>query len=256
MYHFEFDDRLLEDLKKTIEIAKSAHAGQVDKAGKPYFEHVQTVSELANEIILSWNEEYDDFLIQAQIVSYLHDVVEDTSLTIDDLWKLQVPTDCILAIETLTKRKGQDYNDYLSRVKLNKLATVVKIADLTHNSDLSRLNVVTPADLAQHDKYLKAIDYLSNYTCEKCGLSSNVKNMAEKSTRSNEILCKACLENYEIIYDEFEDFLAECSDWSGWELDDKGNKVYIEHKAKDKNQWFEDMRKKDEHWQNWLKKKK
>ncbi len=207
MYHFEFDDSLLEDLKKTIEIAKATHEGQTDKAGKPYFEHVQTVSELASEIIFSWNEEYDDFLIQAQIVSYLHDVVEDTSLTIDDLWKFQVPTDCILAIETLTKSKGQDYNDYLSRVKLNKLATVVKIADLTHNSDLSRLEEVTPADLERLDKYQKAIDYLSCFKCEKCGVSSNIIDMGEKSTRNNEILCKPCLEKYEIEYDEFEDWL-------------------------------------------------
>ncbi len=256
MCRFELDDNLLTDLSKAKEIAKSAHKDQVDKAGKPYFEHAQAVCEIVSNIISSWDEESDNFLIEAKIVSYLHDVIEDTSLTIDDLWAYKVPTGCILAVETLTKKSGQDYWDYLSAIKLHKLATVVKIADLTHNSDLSRLEEATPEDLARRNKYLKAIDYLSNYTCEKCGLSSNVKNMAEKSTRSNEIVCKACLENYEIIYDEFEDFLAECSDWSGWELDDKGNKVFIEHKAKDKNQWFQDMRKKDEHWQNWLKKKK
>ncbi len=207
MYHFEFDDILLEDLKKAIEIAKAAHEGQVDKAGKPYFEHVQTVSELASEIILSWDEEYDDFLIQAQIVSYLHDIVEDTSLTIDDLWKFQVPTDCILAIETLTKKSGQDYWDYLAEVKLDKLAAVVKIADMTHNSDLSRLEEVTPVDLERLDKYQKAIDYLSGFKCEKCGVSGNIIAMGEISTRNNEILCKPCLEKYEIEYDEFEDWL-------------------------------------------------
>jgi len=207
MYHFEFDDSFLEDLKKAIEIAKSAHEGQVDKAGKPYFEHVQTVSELASEIILGWNEEYDDFLYQAKIVGYLHDVVEDTSHTIDDLWKFQVPTDCILAIETLTKSKGQDYNDYLSKVKLDKLATVVKIADLTHNSDLSRLDNVTPADLVQHDKYIKAIKFLTDFTCAKCGKSYPLRHQGEKATRINEILCKPCLEQYEIDYDEYEDWL-------------------------------------------------
>lgn len=126
MYRFELDDRLLEDLANAIEIAKSAHEGQVDKTGKPYLEHVQVVSEKVSEIVLSWNEEYDDFLIQAQIVSYLHDVVEDTSLTIDDLWKLQIPVECILAIETLTKLEGQAYSDYLAIVKQDKLATAVK----------------------------------------------------------------------------------------------------------------------------------
>jgi len=207
VYRFEFDDSLLEDLAKAIDIAKSAHEGQVDKADKPYFEHVKTVAENVSEIIRSWNEEYDDFLIQAQIVSYLHDVVEDTSLTIDDLWKLQIPVECILAIEVLTKIKGQDYSDYLAKVKQDKLATVVKIADLIHNSDLSRLDVVTPEDSARHDKYLKAIEFLNGFTCAKCGKSYPLSFQGEKPTRINEILCKPCLENYEIDYDEYEDWL-------------------------------------------------
>ena len=162
MYRFELNDIHMEDLSRAIEIAKLAHKGQLDKAGRPYFEHAQAVCEIASDIILSWDEKYDDFLIQAKIVSYLHDVIEDTSLTINDLWGSKVPTDCILAIETLTKKGGQNYWDYLAEVKLNKLATVVKIADLTHNSDLSRLEKVTKEDLARRDKYLKAIDYLSS----------------------------------------------------------------------------------------------
>lgn len=207
MYRFELGEVQISDLSKAIEIARSVHEGQVDKAGKPYFEHVQAVCEIASKMILSRNEEYDDFLVQAKIVSYLHDVVEDTSLTIDDLRKHHIPTDCILAIETLTKKSGQDYWDYLAKVKLDKLATVVKIADLTHNSDLSRFEKVTPEDLKRRDKYLKAIDYLSNYKCKKCGMSSTIMDMGEKSTRSNEILCKTFLEQYEIVYDEFEDWL-------------------------------------------------
>ncbi len=207
MYRFELNDINMEDLSMAIEIAKLAHEGQLDKAGRLYFEHIQAVSEIASNIILSWDEEYDDFLVQAKIVSYLHDVVEDTSLTIDDLWNYNLPTDCKLAIETLTKKSGQDYWDYLAEVKMDKLATVVKIADLTHNSDLSRLEEVTPEDLARRDKYLKAIDYLSSYECAKCGLSSKIIDMGEKSTRSNEILCKPCLEKYELEYDKFEDWL-------------------------------------------------
>jgi len=207
MYRFELDDRLLEDLVKAIKLARSAHEGQVDKAGKPYFEHIQAVSEKVSEIVLSWNEEYDDFLIQAQIVSYLHDVVEDTPLSIDDLWKLQIPVECILAIETLTKLEGQAYSDYLAIVKQDKLATAVKIADLTHNSDLSRLEVVTPADVARHDKYVKAIEFLNGFTCKKCGKSYPLSHRGEKPTRINEILCKPCLEQYEIDYDEYEDWL-------------------------------------------------
>jgi guanosine-3',5'-bis(diphosphate) 3'-pyrophosphohydrolase len=207
LYRFEFDDSLLEALAKAIETAKSAHEGQADKAGKPYFEHVQTVAENVSEIIRSWNEEYDDFLIQAQIVSYLHDVVEDTALTIDDLWKLRIPVECILAIELITKSEDQAYSDYLAKVKQDKLATVVKIADLTHNIDLSRLDVVTPADLAHQEKYIKATEFLKGFTCAKCGKSYPLSNMGEKPARINEILCKPCLEKYEIDYDEYEDWL-------------------------------------------------
>lgn len=163
MYRFELGDIQISDLSMAIEIAKTAHEGQVDKAGKPYFEHVHTVSELASEVILSWNEEYDDFLVKAKIVSSLHDVIEDTSLTIDDLWEYNIPTDCILSIEILTKKKEQNYRDYLAQVKLDKLATVVKIADLTHNSDLSRLDQVTSKDIARREKYLKAIEFLTTF---------------------------------------------------------------------------------------------
>ncbi len=102
--------------------------------------------------------------------------------------------------------------DYLAEVKLDKLATVVKIADLTHNSDLSRFEKVTKEDLARRDKYLKAIDYLSSYKCAKYGMFSTIKDMADKSTRSNEILCKPCLDDYEIACDEFEDWLKGESD--------------------------------------------
>lgn len=207
MYRFELGDIQISDLSKAIEIAKSAHEGQVDKAGEPYFKHPQTVCEIASNMILSWEEEFDDFLVKAKIVSYLHDVIEDTSLTIDDLWEHNIPTDCILAIETLTKKKEQDYWDYLAQVKLDKLATVVKIADLTHNSDLSRLDQVKPEDIARREKYLKAIEYLSSFKCEKCGENYSIANMGEKVTRRNEIVCKTCLEQYEIEYDEYEDWL-------------------------------------------------
>ena len=76
----------------------SAHQGQVDKAGKPYFEHAQAVCEIASDMILSWDEEYDDFLLHAKIVSYLHHVIEDTSMTIEDLWTHKIPIECILAM--------------------------------------------------------------------------------------------------------------------------------------------------------------
>ncbi len=194
-------------LTEAVEIARIAHKGQVDKAGQPYFQHVQAVSEIVSKMILSWAEESDDFLVNAKIVSYLHDVLEDTSLTIEDLWDYKVPTDCILAVEILTKKSGQDYWNYVSGLKLNKLAAIVKIADMTHNSDLSRLGEVSADDLARREKYLKAIEFLSSLKCTKCGRSFSIKSMGEKSTRVNEILCKPCLAKYEVAYDDYEDWL-------------------------------------------------
>ena len=95
----------------------------------------------------------------------------------------------------------------MAKVKQDKLATVVKIADLNHNSDLSRLEVVTPADMARHDKYFKAIEFLNGFTCAKCRKSYTLSLQGEKPTRIKEILCKPCLEQYEIDYDEYEDWL-------------------------------------------------
>lgn len=179
----------------------------MDKSGEPYFKHVQSVDKYVSNINRNWNEEYDDLLVEAGIVSYLHNVIEDTSHSIRDLWDIKIPTNCISVIEYLTKKDGQDYWEYLKKIEQYKLAAVVKIADMTHNSDLSRLPEVAQADIARREKSLKAIDYLSSFTCEKFGLTGSISLMGEKSTRIGEIVCKLCLENYEISHDEYEDWI-------------------------------------------------
>lgn len=89
----------------------------------------------------------------------LHDVIEDTDVTEEELRK-EFPDEIVNAIVVLTKRKGEDYFDYLRRVKENPLACEVKLADLEHNSDLTRLKGITFKDMERRNKYLKAIDYL------------------------------------------------------------------------------------------------
>lgn len=133
---------------KAYEIAKKAHFGQVDKAGVDYIQHPEAVASFVRT-----DEE--------KVVAYLHDVIEDTDITLEDLRDYGFPEKVLTAIDILTKKKGQDYQDYLVIVKNNELARVVKLADLRHNSDLTRLNQVTQKDLNRCKKYQDAINYLS-----------------------------------------------------------------------------------------------
>ncbi|HEW7628093.1 TPA: GTP pyrophosphokinase [Streptococcus pneumoniae] len=132
---------------KTHEVAKKAHFGQIDRAGIDYIKHPETVASF-----VATDEE--------KAVAYLHDVIEDTSLTLLDLKKEGFSKNIIEAVDILTKKKGQDYQSYLNLVKKNELARVVKLADLRHNSDLTRLPLITEKDLERNKKYSSAIRFL------------------------------------------------------------------------------------------------
>ena len=129
-------------------IAKKAHAGQVDKAGVDYIQHpLYVASQVETE--------------QEKAVALLHDVIEDSNITAVDLLASGLPNEVVTAVQILTKKKGQSYQEYLEKVKTNDLARVVKLADLKHNSDLSRLKSVSDTDRERVEKYKKAIYYLS-----------------------------------------------------------------------------------------------
>lgn len=130
-------------------IARKAHAGQVDKAGKPYIEHPAHVAA---------SVEGD----KAKAVAWLHDVVEDTDTTFDNLAAQGIDDEVIEALRLLTHDKVVPYMDYVAKVKTNELARTVKLADLAHNSDLSRLPTVTDTDLKRVEKYRAAIALLSS----------------------------------------------------------------------------------------------
>ena len=89
----------------------------------------------------------------------MHDSVEDTAISIDEIQEQfgNVIANAILAI---SKRKGEDYQDYLIRVKQNALARSVKLADLQHNADLSRLPRIKEEDILRKEKYLAAMAFL------------------------------------------------------------------------------------------------
>lgn len=134
-------------LIKAFFIALKAHRGQKDKAGRCYIFHPINVALGVKGI-------------RAKTVALLHDVVEDSNITTKELTKY-FDNDIVLAVDCITKKKGQKYQDYLEVVKNNELARKVKIADLTHNIDLSRLKNITEKDIDRRNKYLKAKAFLS-----------------------------------------------------------------------------------------------
>ena len=135
-------------LELALSIATEAHRGQFDKAGIDYIEHpIYVASQVDTE--------------EEKAVALLHDVIEDSPFTAEELLLAGLLETVVTAVQILSKKKGQDYQTYLENVKSNPLARVVKLADLKHNSDLSRLSSVTDKDLERLEKYKKAIDYLS-----------------------------------------------------------------------------------------------
>ena len=135
-------------LELALSIATEAHRGQFDKAGVDYVEHpIYVASQVDSE--------------EEKAVALLHDVIEDSSVTAEELLNAGLPETVVTAVQILSKKKGQDYQTYLKTVKSNPLARAVKLADLKHNSDLSRLETITDKDLERLEKYKKAIDYLS-----------------------------------------------------------------------------------------------
>ena len=131
-------------LNKAIEIAELAHDGQIDKANKPYIGHPKRVMNAVETL-------------SAKIVAVLHDAVEDTDLTLEDLRVAGFSDVIIEAIDAITKREGEKLNDYLRRVMDNEIALRVKIADMTDNMDLSRISNPTEKDRERIRIYKKNI---------------------------------------------------------------------------------------------------
>ena len=138
-------------IRKAFEISKSAHSGQVDKAGADYIFHPMTVA-----LNCGGN-------ISEMIVALLHDVVEDTAFSFEELQKkISLTSEESQALKFLTHDKAIPYFDYISKIKTDKLATNVKIADLEHNSDLSRIpaKIVSEKDFKRIEKYKQALKIL------------------------------------------------------------------------------------------------
>lgn len=134
--------------KKALNFCFEAHKNQVDKSGQPYVFHPFHLAEQMED--------------EATVcTALLHDVVEDTKYTFEDISEAGFSEEIINALKLLTHDENVPYMDYVALIKENPVAKAVKLADLKHNSDLSRLNEVTEKDLRRREKYLRAIDFLN-----------------------------------------------------------------------------------------------
>lgn len=135
--------------KKALKLCFDAHKNQVDKTGMPYVFHPFHLAEQMKDEITT-------------ICALLHDVVEDTEYTIEDLENMGFPNDAIEALKLLTHDENVPYMDYVKEINKNPIAKAVKFADLMHNSDTSRLDVVDEYAIKREEKYKKALEYLKN----------------------------------------------------------------------------------------------
>jgi (p)ppGpp synthase/HD superfamily hydrolase len=120
----------------TAALAAVLHWGQTDKAGEPYIEHVRRVADA-----VARSHDGPDY----EMAAWLHDLVEDTEVTLDVLRGDGVPEDVLQAVDALTRRQGERYRAYLDRVAADPIAVAVKRADLDDNSDPARLAKLDPS---------------------------------------------------------------------------------------------------------------
>ena len=133
--------------KKALKLCFKAHKDQTDKSGMPYVFHPFHLAE-------NMTDEY------TTTVALLHDVVEDTDCTLSDLKDMGFPEKVTDALALLTHDKSVPYTEYVEAIKQNPVARAVKLADLAHNSDLSRLDTVDEKALKRVEKYKKAMEIL------------------------------------------------------------------------------------------------
>lgn len=136
-------------LKLAVKVASKAHKNQYDKGGKPYFEHPDAVARSLSET-------------KHKITAYLHDVCEDTPITFEDLLDMGFTEEIVNSVKLLTKSPGQSYDEYLKGICTDSCAKAVKIADLKHNMELSRIPFPEEKDFARVEKYKKALAFLES----------------------------------------------------------------------------------------------
>jgi (p)ppGpp synthase/HD superfamily hydrolase len=131
------------NLENAIRLAVRAHQDQVDKAGEPYILHPLRV-------MLSLNSDSE------RIVGVLHDVIEDSTYTLIDLQKMGYSSEILNALDYLTKRANEPYEQFIERIKGNPIARRVKKSDLEDNMDIRRIARLTAKDFERLRRYREA----------------------------------------------------------------------------------------------------
>ncbi len=130
-------------VEDAVSIAARAHRGQTDKAGAPYLLHPL-------RLMLRMDTE------AAMMAAVLHDVVEDTEWTLERLREAGFPEEVLEAVDCLTRREGESYQEFVERVRTNPVARQVKLADLEDNMNVRRMNQLGPKELERLEKYHRA----------------------------------------------------------------------------------------------------
>ena len=133
--------------KVALKLCFEVHKEQIDKSGMPYVFHPFHLAEQMSDE-------------ETTIVALLHDVVEDSDRTVEDLRAMGFREAVLEAITLMTHDPAVPYMDYVAQIKTNPIAKAVKLADLRHNSDMSRLETITDYDWVRAEKYKKAIEIL------------------------------------------------------------------------------------------------
>lgn len=140
---------LKEQLNRAIEIAIEAHSGQLDtNNGRPYIEHPFRVMNAG-------------YTLQEKIVGIMHDIIEDTEWTLEQLIKEGFSPSIVDAVDAMTRRDNESYDEYILRLQKNHIAVRVKINDLSDNMDIKRWDEIQYHELARLQKYLEAYKKLT-----------------------------------------------------------------------------------------------
>lgn len=130
-------------IEDAIRLALDKHHGQVDKGGAPYIMHPLRV--------MSYMETETE-----QIVAVLHDVVEDSDVTLDDLRRMGFSEEIVEAVDHLSRRDDETYEQFIQRIKPHPLAVRVKLGDLRDNMDIRRAGALDEKALERFERYRKA----------------------------------------------------------------------------------------------------
>ncbi|MGF6355465.1 (p)ppGpp synthase/HD superfamily hydrolase [Paenibacillus sp. 4624] len=135
------------DIELAISVALQAHKGQLDKGGHPYILHPLAVMNRVESM-------------EEKIVAVLHDVIEDSEVTIEELRGLGFSEEILTAIQLLTRSTEDSYEEFIEKTTTNRVARNVKIADIKENMDISRIKNPTEEDVHRLEKYRKALERL------------------------------------------------------------------------------------------------